>query len=184
MCLYNSVQCGSSHSDLAEFLKVKLNDSVNKHLSINTGVSFGYVDDVRLQHNGVNLTVVGSLELVDGGDGAIVVEAVLAADDAEAEEVVVVVEDLEALGAGGGGEARHDGDLADAADAAVAGAHVAALDEVLVLLRVLEAPDEGPHRVCRRVDALRYDGAADFRGRFELVVRVDDAFEFREFLWG
>ena len=184
MCLYNSVQCGSSHSDLAEFLKVKFDDSVNKHLSIDTGVSFGYVDDVRFQNNGVNLTVVGVLELVDGGDGAVVVEAVFAADDAEAEEVLVVVEDLEALGAGGGGEARDDGDFTDAADAAVAGAHVAALDEVLVLLRVLEAPDEGPHRVCRRVDALRYDGAADFRGRFELVVRVDDAFEFREFLWG
>ena len=169
-----------SHSNLPKFLKVKLHDGVHKHLGINAGVPFGNVHDVGFQHNGVNLTVL--VELVHRRDGAVVVEPVLAADHAEAEQVVDVVENLEALGAGGGREAGDDGDLPDAADAAVAGAHVAALDEVLVLLRVVEASNEGPDGVRGSLDTLRYDGGADFGGWRELVVRVDGAFEFREFL--
>lgn len=168
------------HGNFSEFLKVKLHHSVHKHLRIHSSVPFGNVHNVRFQHNGVNLTV--SVELVHRRHGAVVVEPVLAADHAEAQQVVFVVENLEALGAGGGWEAGHDGDLSDAADAAVAWAHVAALDEVLVLLRVLEASNQGPDRVRRSLDALRYDGGADFGGRRELVVHVDGALEFREFL--
>jgi len=175
----SSVQSGS-HSNLPEFLKVKLHHSVHKHLRIHSSVPFGNVHDVGFQHNGVNLTV--PVELVHGRHGAVVMEPVLAADHAEAEQVVVVVENLEALGAGGRREARNDGDLPDAADAAVAWAHVAALDEVLVLLRIIEASNQGPHRVRRSLDTLRYDRGADFGGWRELVVRVDGCLQFREFL--
>ena len=101
------------------------------------------------------------MELGDGGDGAVVAEAVIPADDAEAEDVAVVVEDLEALGAGGGREARHDGDLADAAHGgAVAGPEVARLDEVLVPLRRGEPAHDGPHGGQRRVHALRHQRRA------------------------
>lgn len=67
--------------------------------------------------------------------------------------MLLVVENLEPLGAGGGGKAGDDGDLPDAADAAVA-AHVAALDEVLVGLGVVEAAHKRPHDACRSVDFL------------------------------
>ena len=45
------------------------------------------------------------------------------------------------------------------ADAAVAG-HVTVLDEMLVLLRILEAPNVGPNSAHRRVDSLCYNGSA------------------------
>nr|GMD42757.1 Myb/SANT-like DNA-binding domain protein [Ipomoea batatas] len=150
----------SRHSHHPKLLQIQLNHRVGKHTRISSGVPFGYIDDIRLQNDCVKVIIIvivgpaAAGELVDRGDAPVVIEAVLAADDAEAEDVVVVVEDLEALGAGGGGDAGDDGDFPDAADAAVAG-HAAALDEMLVLLRVVEAADDGPHHARRRVDVLR-----------------------------
>lgn len=98
---------------------------------------------------------------MESGDGAVVVEAVVAADDAEAEHVSLVVENIEALGAGDGRHAGHHADLAESADgAAVADDDVAALQEMLVRLRVVEAADQGPHGLQRGCDLLHHRRAA------------------------
>lgn len=92
---------------------------------------------------------------MDGSDGAVVAEAVFAADDAKAGDAADVVEEVEAFGAGGGGEAGDDIDVPSDADGHVKGLFDgAALDEVLVGLGLVEAADDGPDGVGRRLDAL------------------------------
>ena len=161
---------GGVLGDGGEHLEVELDDGVGEHPGVLRRVPVGDVDDVGLDDDAVRRGGAGAgggrLELGDGGDGAVVAEAVLAADDAEADDVAVVVEHLEALGAGGSREAGHDGDLADAADAgAVAGGEGAGADEVLVPLRVAEAAHDGPHRAHRRRHALRHQRCARCRRR-------------------
>lgn len=86
--------------------------------------------------------------MVERSDGAVVLEAVLPSDDAEPDDVAVVVEHLELLGAGGGGEAGHQVDLTDAPHVyAVAGDDVAATEEALVCLRLVEAAHQSPDGV-------------------------------------
>lgn len=72
-------------------------------------------------------------------------EAVVAADELDAEYVLVVVELLEPLGAGCRRQAGLDVDLAEAADLELVPAHDAAADERLVPLRLVEAPHQLPH---------------------------------------
>lgn len=86
------------HSHDPKFLKVEPYDSVHKHLGILFSVPFRNVHNIRLHNNGVNLTV--SVKLVNGGNGTVVLEPVFAADDSKAEDVFVIVENLEPLGAG------------------------------------------------------------------------------------
>ncbi|CAH9074336.1 unnamed protein product [Cuscuta europaea] len=169
------------HSHRSQLLEVQLDDGVREHPGIFAGVAFGNVDDVGLEDDGVNAGAVRSAELVDRRDAAVVVEAVLAADDAEAEDVPVVVEDLEALGAGGSGDAGDDGDLPDAADAAVAG-HGAALDEMLVLLGVVEAADEAPDDGGGGVDVLSDERGAGVGQGIEGVVAADQRLQSGELL--
>ncbi|CAH9126609.1 unnamed protein product, partial [Cuscuta epithymum] len=169
------------HSHRPQLLEIELDDGVGEHPGIFSGVAFRNVDDVGLEDDGVNAGAVGSPELVDRRDAAVVVEAVLAADDAEAEDVLVVVEDLEALGAGGGGDAGDDGDLPDAADAAVSG-HGAALDEMLVLLGVVEAADEAPDDGGGRGDVLSDERCAGVGQGIEGVVAADQRLQPGELL--
>ena len=74
-----------------ELLEVELDDGVGEHARVLLRVPLGHVDDVGLDDDAVGARV----ELGDGGDGAVVAEAVVAADDAEAEDVAVVVQHLE-----------------------------------------------------------------------------------------
>lgn len=75
-----------------------------------------------------------AVELIDGDDGTVVVEAVLATEDTKANEVVVVIEDLQALGGGGCQNTGHDSYPMDAAVAD----KVASDDKLFVLLGVVE----------------------------------------------
>jgi hypothetical protein len=70
---------------------------------------------------------------------------VVAADELDAEEVLVVIKALETLGAGGGREAGLDVDVAQAPDLELPAPHHAARHERLVLLRLVEAPHQRPH---------------------------------------
>ena len=90
----------------------------------------------------------------------IIHELVVAADDADHHDMRLVVQPVEALGAPLGRQPRHDGELPDAAGAAVAGAEAAVLDELLVGLRLVELADDGPDERERRLDGLGDDGAA------------------------
>lgn len=116
---------------------------------------------------------------MERGDGAVISEAVVAADHAEAEDVALVVEEVEALGADGGGEAGDDVDFTEGADVAVAEDDVAALDEVLVGLRVVEAADDGPDEGDGGGDLLDDGGAALVGGHGVGVVASHGVGEWR-----
>ncbi|KAA8517459.1 hypothetical protein F0562_017752 [Nyssa sinensis] len=82
------------------------------------------------------------------------------AHDTEAYDVVVVVQDFKAFGAVGGREAGNDVDLAEGAYVAVPADDLAALDEVLVRLWVVEAANDGPNGGDWGRDLLDHGGAA------------------------
>ena len=143
-------------------MKVAPNDGVNENARVLGGVSRRHVNHVGLHHHcAVIVDGGGGGAAVEGGDGAVVGEAMVAADHAEGDDVAAVIEEVEALGADGGGEAGDDADLAEGADCgAVAEDEVAGLDEVLVGLGVVEAADDGPHGGQRGGDLLDNGGAA------------------------
>lgn len=85
--------------DGGELLQVELDDGVSEETRVLLGVPLGHIHHVRFQNNGPDLAI--ALEAVHGGHGAVVPEAVLPADDGETDDVSVVVEEVEALGAGG-----------------------------------------------------------------------------------
>ncbi|WVY90734.1 hypothetical protein V8G54_036248 [Vigna mungo] len=143
-------------SDLSEGLQIAPYDCVHEDASLLLSVTWRYVNHVGLDHNRASVTVT-----VQRRHRPIVPQAVVAADHAEAHHVPLVVKDLESLGARNGREARDHAHLAERANAnAVAGDHVAALHEVLVPLRIVEASHHGPHGGDRRLDRLNDDGAA------------------------
>nr|GLL26964.1 hypothetical protein VIGAN_04129500 [Ipomoea trifida] len=141
--------------DLRQRLEVTFDDSVDEDAGFVSRVSRRDINNVGLHDGGRPARV-----RVEGGDGAVVGEAVVAVDDAEADDVALLVEDLEPLGAAAGGEAGDDADLAEGAHVAVPHDDVAALHEVLVGLRVVEAADHGPNGGDGGGDPLDHGGAA------------------------
>ena len=142
--------------DLSKGLQVAPNDGVDKNTRVFFGVSWGYVNDIGFQDHGAGAGGGG----VESGDRSVIGEAVVTTDHAEAEDVALVVEDFEALGAVGRGEAGDDVDLAESADISIANNDVATLDEVLVGLWIVEAADDGPDGGDRGGDLLDDGGAA------------------------
>jgi hypothetical protein len=69
---------------------------------------------------------------------------VVATDNAETDDVAFVVQDLEAFCTSRGGEAGYNVDLAESADVPFADGEMAALDKVLVGLRIVESSYDGP----------------------------------------
>ena len=118
-----STASGEILGDLSKRLEVAADDGVDERAGVVGGVSRRDVDYVGLDDDGAGT----GGRRVESGDGAVVGEAVVAADDAEADDVALVVEDLQALGAVVGGEAGDDLDLAEGADGAVADDDVTAL---------------------------------------------------------
>ena len=100
---------------------------------------------------------------MEGGYRAIVSESVFPTDDAEAKDVTLIVEDLEALGAVLRGQTGDDVYLTESADIAIANDDMATLDEVLVSLRIIEAADDRPDGGDGSSDLL-YDGGAALVG--------------------
>lgn len=115
-----------------------------------------HVDNVRLHHHRAS----SARRRVQRRHGSVVRKAVVPAHDAEADDVALVVQDLQPLGAADRGQPGYDADLPEGPDVAVSDDHVAALDEVLVRLRVVEAADDGPHGGDGGEDVLAHGGAA------------------------
>ncbi|GER26649.1 DNA-directed RNA polymerase subunit omega [Striga asiatica] len=120
-------------------VKVTADDCVDEDTGFLRRVALRHVHHVRLHGHGA-----AALRRVEGGDGPVVGQAVVTADDPEPDDVALVVKDLEPLRAPAGGEAGDHADLAKGTHVAVAEDHVAALHEVLVGLRIVEPPEDGP----------------------------------------
>lgn len=97
---------------------------------------------------------------MEGGDGAVIGEAVVAADDAEAEHVLLLVQDLQTLGAARRRKAGDHPDLPEGPHVAVSDDDVAALHEVLVNLRLVEAAHHRPDGGDGSCYVLYHGGAA------------------------
>jgi len=110
---------------------------------------------------------------VERGYRSIISEPVVTSNDAEADYVALVVEDLEALRAICSGQAGDNVDLAECADVALADGDVAALDEVLVCLGVVESTDDGPDGGDGSGDLLDHGGAALVRAYRVDVIALD-----------
>lgn len=110
---------------------------------------------------------------MQGGDRAVVGQAMVPANYAETDNVPLFIEDLEAFGAPCRGEAGDDVDFPEGADVAVATDEVAALHEVFVGLGVVEAAHDGPHGGDGGGDLLRHGGAALVGGHRVGVVSRD-----------
>ncbi|GFP96834.1 abscisic acid receptor pyl6, partial [Phtheirospermum japonicum] len=132
-----------------------------------------HIHNVRFYHNRP-ITV-----RMEGGDRPVVTQAVLAADHAEAHHVLLVVQDLEPLGAARRRQAGDHAHLPETAHVAVADDDVAAPEEDLVGLRLVEASHDGPHGVHRRSDRLHRRRAA-LVGRQRVGVVVHDVFRHRD----
>lgn len=102
----------------------------------------------------------------------------LAADDGESGDPLVVVEDVETLYAVAAREAGDDADVAEAANLNLAAASDgAAADEVFVDLGKIEAADDRPNGGRRREDSLCQEGGALPGAYMALVVSVDGRLE-------
>lgn len=88
-------------------MQIAPDDGVDEHARVFFCVSWRYVDDVGFHDDGAATGGGG----VESGDGSVIGEAVVSADHAEAEDVSLVVQDFEALGAVRSGEAGYDVDL-------------------------------------------------------------------------
>ncbi|KAK6929514.1 hypothetical protein RJ641_005719 [Dillenia turbinata] len=91
---------------------------------------------------------------------SVIRQPVVPSDNPEADDMALVVKDLEPLRAGIGGKARDDVDLSEGTHVAVSEDDVAALEEVLVGLGVVEPADDGPDGGDGGVYGLHDDGAA------------------------
>lgn len=136
--VYSFVSSGQVVGDLSKRLEIAFNNSIDEHAGFFFSVTWGDVHHVGFDHDGA----VAGRSRVEGGDGSVIGEAVVPTYDAEADDVLFLVQNLEALCAVGGGEAGDNVDLTEGADFAVADEEVAALDEVLVGLWVVEAADD------------------------------------------
>lgn len=96
---------------------------------------------------------------MEGGYRSVIYQAVVATNNAEADDVALFVKDLEPLGASRSGKARDDMHFAEGAHVAVPNDDVAALDEVFIGLRVIKTADDGPYGRDGGGDALDHGGA-------------------------
>lgn len=142
---------------MSQRLQIATQNGIHEHGGFFFGISRRRIDGVGLNDDGF-ISAVGR-RWVKCCDGSVVGEAVVAADHAEAEDVVFVVENLEPFSAAACGKAGDDVDLPERSDVAIADDHVAALYEVLVGLRVVESPDHRPDGGDRGGDFLDHGGA-------------------------
>ena len=118
------VSSGGVLGDLSERLEIAPYDRVHEHAGLFLSVTGRCVNDVGFDNN-CTAPVGGGVER---RHRPVICEPVVPAHHAEPDDVALVVEDLEALGAAGGGKAGDDVDHPDGADAPIAVDDVAALD--------------------------------------------------------
>ena len=144
--------CSHVLSDLSQRLQITTYYCIHKHTRLFFSITRRHIHNEGLDHHCPG----PSSGRVKRHDRPVIVEPVITADDTEADDVALIVEDLEPLGAWPGGESRHHVDLTERAYVAVTVYDVAALDKVLVRLRVVEAADNRPYHRDGRVYGLHH----------------------------
>jgi hypothetical protein len=140
-------------------LKIASYDNVNEVTSLFLCVAWRNINDVRLDNDGP-----GDRRRVKGRYGSVVREPVVTTNNAEADDVAFVVEDIESLGGASGGETRDDVDLTEATNViAVSADDATAFEKVFVSLWVIKAAYDGPNGGDWSGDLLNNGGATLIR---------------------
>lgn len=157
-----NVFVGQIVGDPSQWLQIALDDRMNKRTRFFPRIPLRYIHHIRFHHHRPVTPSAVSVRhrCMERGHGAVVTQAVMAAHHAETHHVLLIVQDLKPLRAGLRRHPRHHPHLPESAHVAVADDNVAALQEVLVRLGVVEAPDDRPDGADGGVDRLHHGGAA------------------------
>ena len=130
-----------SFSDRREFLQIEFNDSISKHTRVVFRVPFRHIHNVRLKNHRPDPSL--PLEPVHRRHRLVILQPVLASDDAEPRHPPLVVEHVEPLRRRVRRQPADHDHVARATDAHLESfLDGAGLDEVLVGLRFVELTDD------------------------------------------
>jgi len=85
-------------TDVSQRLKIALNNGNHKQARINGAIPLQHVNHARLNHQGLVLSV-HVAGLMNCGEGLIVFQVMLSSHDFEAQNLVIIVQNLELFGA-------------------------------------------------------------------------------------
>jgi len=110
-----------------------------------------HIDHVGFDHNGTGYPIYKPL--VQSGDGSIIVEPGIAPDDAEAQNMLLLVQNVQSLSDGGRRETGNDSNVSEATNPELP-THEAIADEFLIDLRLVESPNQRPNNAYRGIHSL------------------------------
>jgi len=149
---------GQVLGDVSQRLQITFNNGIHEQARIVGAIPFRHVHNIRFDHQRPGLPV-HIADFMESGVGTIVFQAVVSSHDSEAQNVAIVVQNLEPLGAALCWKPRHHANLSRAPHGTVA-PHGAATDEMLVRLRFVETPHNGPDVLHRCPNPLDDHGTA------------------------
>jgi len=113
-----------------------------------------YIHHVGFNHNGSWFTIYE--RLVQSCDGSIIVQPVIAPHYAEAENMPLLVQNVQSFSTGSRRETGDDSNLSETANLEIP-THEASADEVLVDLGLVESPNQRPDNAYRRIHLLYHN---------------------------
>lgn len=138
----NPATPGQLLRDVSQRLQITFNNGIGEQARIFGAIPLRHVHSIRFDHQRPRLPV-RIADFVESGVGTIVFQAVVSSHDSEAQNVAIVVQNLESLGAALCWKPRNHANLSCTPHGAVS-PHGAATDEMLVRLRFVETPHHGP----------------------------------------
>ncbi|KAG6545449.1 hypothetical protein Mapa_013049 [Marchantia paleacea] len=158
--------------DGGERFQVAPDEGVHEHHGVLLRISLRNVHHVGLDNHGFTAAI--GHALMQRRHRPVILQPVPASQHSEAAHVIGVIKNLQPLYAVGGGQARDQPHLPNAAGRAFAYEQRRALQEMLVGLRLIEPPNNGPHQLHRRVDLLVESGTALMLQDFLIVVTLHE----------
>jgi len=141
--------------DVSQGLQIAFDDGIHEQTCLLFRIPMRHIHHVGFDHSGSRFPIYKRLLQI--GDGSIIVEPVISPHDAEAQNMLLLVQNVQSLGAGSCRETRDDLNLSQAADLDLQiplTPYGAVADELLVDLRLVEAPHQRPDHAQRRLHSL------------------------------
>lgn len=154
-----SLSSSLSFRNSGQLLQIQLHHRIGKETRVLLCVPLRNIHHVRFQNNGPDLPF--TLHPMNRSHRPVISQPMIPADDTKPRHAPPLIEKVQPLRARGGGQPGDDADVPQITHShGEPFPHSAALDEMLVRLGPVEAPDDGPDCVRRRVDALGEQGEA------------------------
>ncbi|KAG0604128.1 hypothetical protein M758_10G147600 [Ceratodon purpureus] len=140
--------------NLHQRFQITHDERISKHVGLLLRVPIRHIHHIRLQHCGYAPAI--DLLLVQSRHRAVILEAMPTLQHPPTENMLLLVQNLQALYTGRRRDAGYHEHLPDAAHATISHYQVARLDELLVHLRLVKCPHYGPHHLHRRWHLLHH----------------------------